>query len=427
MKVKNTAIYTIKEPLVAPFGFKGRYVDTLWHTIVKGESDTCVAVQPSVQSVLWSDEQVFERFDHDEANEKMQEITRFVLSLAEGNNLMRPDIFLKNNFEQIKAKADEICGLTVKPTFVLNALVGVDIMLWSLWARERGISAFDGIIPEYATAAMSHRTTTLAHIPLVTYGTRLDDIKELLDEKCAVLKIKIGYKSPDADSHEEDMAKMLAWDKRRIYDIHVLARDYKTTLTDNGNVKYYLDANGRYDSRERLEELLDYIEQIGALDEILIVEEPFPADSGLDVSGLPVIVAGDESAHSAEDVERLLSLGYRAFALKPIAKTMSETFRMLEVINNANAYCFCADLTVAPLLVVWNMQFASRIPPLKGLNCGCIEINGNVNYPDWNDMKALLPRGVKLEDHVNGVYSLDQSFFSDCRLFGKNGYRDFFI
>ena len=66
MKVKNTALFTIKEPLIAPFGFKGRYIDTLWHTVVKGESDTCVATSPTVQSVLWSDDRVFEAFDHDD-------------------------------------------------------------------------------------------------------------------------------------------------------------------------------------------------------------------------------------------------------------------------------------------------------------------------------------------------------------------------
>ena len=358
MKVKNTALFTIKEPLIAPFGFKGRYIDTLWHTVVKGESDTCVAASPSVQSVLWSDDKVFEAFDHDEANEKMQSITKYALSLVEGQNLMRPDIFLKNTLPNIKAKADEICGLDVKTTFVLNSLVGFDIMLWSLWARERGITAFEGIIPEYASKFMTNKNKTLAHIPLVSYGVRLDDVKELLDEKTAVLKIKIGYKSPEADTHEEDMEKMLAWDKRRIFDIHNIAKNYTTDLTDDGHVKYYLDANGRYDSLERLEELLDYVEMIGALDEIILLEEPFAMGSDIDVSGVKVVVAADESAHCTEDVERMASLGYKAVALKPIAKTMSETFRMIEAAEKGGMSCFCADLTVCPLLVLWNMQFA---------------------------------------------------------------------
>ena len=427
MKVKNTALFTIKEPLIAPFGFKGRYIDTLWHTVVKGESDTCVAASPSVQSVLWSDDKVFEAFDHDEANEKMQSITKYALSLVEGQNLMRPDIFLKNTLPNIKAKADEICGLDVKTTFVLNSLVGFDIMLWSLWARERGITAFEGIIPEYASKFMTNKNKTLAHIPLVSYGVRLDDVKELLDEKTAVLKIKIGYKSPEADTHEEDMEKMLAWDKRRIFDIHNIAKNYTTDLTDDGHVKYYLDANGRYDTIERLEELLDYVEMIGALDEIILLEEPFAMGSDIDVSGVKVVVAADESAHCTEDVERMASLGYKAVALKPIAKTMSETFRMIEAAEKGGMSCFCADLTVCPLLVLWNMQFASRIKPLKGLNCGCIEVNGDVNYPDWEDMKAFLPKGTTLEEPSDGRFTLDDSFFAECKLFGKNGYRDMFV
>ena len=427
MKIKNTAVYTIKEPLIAPFGFKGRYIDTLWHTVVKGESDTCVATAPTVQSVLWSDDRVFSAFDHDEANEKMQEITKYVLSLVEGQNLMRPDLFLHNNIDSIKAKANEICGMDVRTTFVLNSLVGFDIMLWSLWARERGISVFDGVIPEYASGAMTHRNKKLAHIPLVSYGVRLDDVKELLDAKTAVLKIKIGYKSPEADTHEEDMEKMLAWDKRRIYDIHSIAKDYRTDLTDNGHVKYYLDANGRYDTRERLEELLDYIEMIGAKDEIILLEEPFALTSDIDVSSLDYVLAADESAHCTEDVERMASLGYKAVALKPIAKTMSETFRMIDAAEKGGMSCFCADLTVCPLLVLWNMQFASRIKPLKGLKCGCIEVNGDINYPDWNDMKAFLPKGISLEQPKDGCFTLDDGFFAECKLFGKNGYRDLFV
>ena len=427
MKVKNTALYTIKEPLVAPFGFKGRYIDTLWHTVVKGESDTFVMASPSVQSVLWSDDRVFEAFDHDEANEKMREVTKYALSLAEGKNLVRPDMFLENEFSNIKAKADEICGFEVRPTFALNALVGFDIMLWSLWARENGITAFDGIIPDYAKSSMIYKNKTLAQIPLVSYGVRLDDVTELLDDKTAVLKIKIGYKSPEADNHEEDMEKMLAWDKRRIFDIHNIAKNYKTDLTDDGHIKYYLDANGRYDNIERLEELLEYVEMIGALDEIILLEEPFAMDVDIDVSHLNVVVAADESAHSAEDVERKASLGYKAVALKPIAKTMSETFRMLEAAERNGMSCFCADLTVPPLLVLWNMQFASRIKPLKGLKCGCIEVNGDVNYPDWEDMKAFLPKGTSIERETLGQFTLDDGFFEECRLFGKNGYRELFI
>lgn len=424
MKIKNTELYTIKEPLAAPFGFKGRYIDTLWHTVVKGESDMFSAACPTVQSVLWSDERVFEAFDHDDANEKMQEITKFALSLVEGKNLMRPDMFLENSFSEIKAKADEICGLDVRQTFVLNSLVGFDIMLWTLWAKERGITRFDGIIPEYAARCMTNRNKTLAQIPLVSYGVSLESVKELLDDRMAVLKIKIGYKSPEAKSHEEDMEKMLEWDKLRLSNIHELAKCYKSDLTDNGNIKYYLDANGRYDSIERIEELLDHAEKIGAIDDIILLEEPFAMSSDIDVSKLGVVVAADESAHSAEDVKRMASLGYRAVALKPIAKTMSETFRMLDAAEKNGMSCFCADLTVPPLLVLWNMQFASRIKPLKGLKCGCIEVNGDTNYSDWESMKSFLPKGASIERRVVGRFSLDDDFFSECKLFAKNGYFD---
>ena len=74
-----------------------------------------------------------------------------------------------------------------------------------------------------------------------------------------------------------------------------------------------------------------------ALERIVLLEEPFAGDRPEPVHGLPVRVAGDESAHSAQDVARLTrEYGYSAIACKPIAKTLSVTLEMVR------APLFCA-------------------------------------------------------------------------------------
>ena len=73
------------------------------------------------------------------------------------------------------------------------------------------------------------------------------------------LKIKIGS-DPDKDG---DLDKMLEWDKQRLSEIHEAVKDIETPYTDTGYVPYYLDANGRYDSKDRLMRFLDHAAQIG--------------------------------------------------------------------------------------------------------------------------------------------------------------------
>ena len=90
---------------------------------------------------------------------------------------------------------------------------------------------------------------------------------------------------------------MVRWDKERLSAIHEAVKDREIPYTKDGRIPYYLDANGRYDSKERLMQLLDHAQKIGALDRILIMEEPFPEEYRVDVRDIPVRLAADESAH----------------------------------------------------------------------------------------------------------------------------------
>ena len=131
--------------------------------------------------------------------------------------------------------------------------------------------------------------------------------------------------------------------------------------------------------------------------------------------GLPVRVTGDESAHSAQDVARLTGkMGYGAIALKPIAKTLSVSLEMARQAMRNGAVCFCADLTVPPVMLDWNMSMASRLPLLPGMKVGVVESNGSQNYPEWKRLDGLCPvPDAPWRTPEAGVFHLGERFFSD--------------
>ena len=156
-----------------------------------------------------------------------------------------------------------------------------------------------------------------------------------------------------------------------------------------------------------------------ALERIVLLEEPFAGDRPEPVHGLPVRVAGDESAHSAQDVARLTrEYGYSAIACKPIAKTLSVTLEMVRAAQKSGAACFCADLTVPPALLDWNMSLAARLPRVPGLRVGVVESNGPQNYTDWRRLDAMCAApGAAWRTPQNGVYRLDGGFYGESGIF----------
>jgi hypothetical protein len=86
---------------------------------------------------------------------------------------------------------------------------------------------------------------------------------------------------------------------------------------------------------------------------------------------------------------------------------------MLNEAYKQNIPCFCADLTLNPILVDWNKNIAARIDPLPGMNIGLLESNGFQNYLNWEEMKKFHPAyGAVYTDQKNGVYTLDNSFYN---------------
>ena len=108
-----------------------------------------------------------------------------------------------------------------------------------------------------------------------------------------------------------------------------------------------------------------------------------------------------------------MEMGYGAIALKPIAKTMSMSLRFAKKAHEKKIPCFCADLTVNPILVDWNKNIAARLAPLPGLKIGVLEINGHRNYRDWELMHSYHPCIDAPWTHtVQGLFNLDNDFYA---------------
>ena len=222
------------------------------------------------------------------------------------------------------------------------------------------------------------------------------------------MKIKIGQPGTQQE--------MLEKDKARLSEIHKAIGHYKSEHTKDGKLPYYFDANGRYEKKETLMKLIDHAKKIGAFEQIAIIEEPFPEEAEIDVSDIPVRLAADESAHTDKDALVRIQMGYKAIALKAIAKTLSMTMKIASVAKKNDVPCFCADLTVNPILIDWNKNIAARLDPFPGLGTGLLETNGHQNYKNWQTMESYHPcKDANWRKTNDGVFQLDDDFYE------KNG------
>lgn len=411
IKIRHVKSNFERNPLLAPFGFKGGYTTELWQTSALMESaNGHRGLGLGTQGILWSDSAVFANNSESAGNSLMYLMTDFALRRAAGMNFETPLDLLDELLPAVYDYGKKItANNALRLTFALNSLVAVDNAAWQIYGREKGCRNFDDMIPDDIRPALSHRHRELASIPLMSYGVALDKIVQAVHDGYFFLKVKIGA-DPDKD---RDQDKMLAWDKQRLAAIHAAVKDREISHTEDGHIPYYLDANGRYDGKDRLLRLLDHAEKIGALDRIMIVEEPFPEEYKVDVRDVPVRLAADESAHSDQDAAERIDLGYGAIALKPIAKTMSMSLKIAKLAQKKNVPCFCADLTVNPILVDWNKNVAARLAPLPGMKIGVLETNGHQNYRDWEQMTTWHPCfNAPWTKTVDGLFRLNNDFYT---------------
>jgi hypothetical protein len=408
--ITRTSCEFEREPFLNPFGFKGGYISEMWQVVAMMEDG---AGRHSVglggQSILWSDGAIFSSRPQSVGNCEMFLMSSFALKHAEGLSWDTP----LDLVEQLIPPTLEF-GKTItrhpelRLTFALNSLVAVDNAAWLLYSSQNKIMDFLDMVPADFRTALSHRHEKLVSVPLITYAVSLAELQKIIEAGACFLKIKVGS-DPGKDGDQE---KMLEWDKQRLSEIHELARDYTTPYTECGRICYYLDANGRYESKECLLRLLDHADHIGAMERILIFEEPFPEECLDEVYDLPVRIAADESAHSDKETLERIDLGYGAIALKPIAKTLSVSLKAAKIAHERNVPCFCADLTVSPVMVDWNKNVAARITPLPGMKVGLVETNGDQNYVNWDKMRSYHPcYAAPWTLPENGCFSLDDDFY----------------
>jgi L-alanine-DL-glutamate epimerase-like enolase superfamily enzyme len=407
IQIKEVGANFEREPLIRPFGFKGGYMTEIWQSAAFLESGTGNhGIGLCSQSVLWSDSSVFAAHSESGGNALMYAMTERAVQMLKGQSFHTPLELIDPLLDEVYEYGKKItANPNLRKTFALNSLVAVDNAAWLLYASENGIGTFDEMIPESYKSVLSARHEKVAAIPLMAYAIPVSEIESAVSQGYFFMKIKIGQPGTQDE--------MLEKDKKRLSEIHGAIGHYRTSYSKDGRIPYYFDANGRYEKKETLFKLLDHARNIGAFEQIALIEEPFAEEAEIDVSDIPVRLAADESAHTDADALKRIQMGYSAIALKAIAKTLSMTLRIAKTAEDHHVPCFCADLTVNPVLVEWNKNVAARLPSFPGFaNLGLLESNGHQNYKNWDSMMDCHPRKNAPWVHVGkGIYELGEEFY----------------
>ncbi|MGD1893347.1 MAG: L-alanine-DL-glutamate epimerase [Cyclobacteriaceae bacterium] len=292
-----------REPLATPYGFKGGYITDVWQAVARLQSSSGKhGIGLGTQSVHWCDAEVILQHSENGGNALMYAMTEKAVQLAKGQSFTTPIELQENILDEVHAYGKKVTGKDdLRETFDLNALVAVDNAAWLLYAYENGINDFDTLIPEEYRPALSHHHDKVVSVPSFSFATPVSQMKELVDDGYFFLKIKLG--------HPGTQREMLDKDKAKITEIHETIGHGETPYTADGKIPYYFDMNGRYEEKDYLLEVLDHAKKIGAFDQIVVVEEPFPEESEATVGDVGVRVAADESAHTEEDVITRIQMG----------------------------------------------------------------------------------------------------------------------
>ncbi len=393
-----------REPLIRPFHFKGSCFTEKWlnvtslyynrksrkgvdvvHTVkeqiaAQGSEQEYSVTAIGGNAVLWSDPDVF--FSRSEAggNLLMSAMAEKAVKILCKKEFTDPVEALRYILPKIHNYGKNITGSSkLRMTFSLNTLVSLDFALWKLYAAQNDINTFFRLLPD-------------------------KEIISLANSGHFIMKIKIGHSGNQGEMLEKDLTRLTA--------IHNLLREFRTEYTENSKFAYYLDANGRYKDKNLLFKLISGLEKIKALDNVILIEEPFPDETEIDVHDIPVMVGADESLHEVKDVQKRIQLGYRAIALKPAGKTLSMSLMMAFEAHKNGIPCFVADSACVPLLLDWNRNEASLLPPFPGLSFSILESNGSQYYKNWTVMMKNHPcYGAAWLEPQNGLFYLNNDFY----------------
>jgi len=405
--VKNVDSNFEREPLI-PYRFKGSVVTEGWQVAAWMESESGIhKIGLGGQGILWSDSKVFAAHSTNGGNALMYAMSERALQIMKGNSFTNPNDLLDELLPEIYEYGKKITGNPdLRKTFALNSLVCVDNAAWLLYAAENNIKTFDDMIPDAYKPGLSYRHEKVGSMPSFSVGTDVKKIKAAADQGYFIMKLKTGSSGTQKEMLEKDIAFLTA--------VHKAIGHFETPYTKSGKIPYYFDANERYDEKDTLLRFLDHAKKIGAFDQIAIIEEPFGERNNVYVGDMGVTIAADESAHTLEDAAQRIEQGYGAIAVKAIAKTLSMTMRITQLAYEKKIPCFCADLTVNPILVDWNKCVAARLTPFPNIGIGLQETNGHQYYKNWDTMMTYHPRAkASWIETKKGVYITDKSFYNE--------------
>ena len=407
IRIKNASSNFERESLY-PYRFKGSAVTQLWQTVAFLQSESGVSkIGLGTQSPLWSDAKVAGQHSENGGNALMYSMSEMALQMMKGTSFSNPIALQEDILPEVYAYGKKITNNPdLKMTFALNALVCADNAAWLLYAHENNINGFDEMIPDAYRPGLSYRHKEVASIPAFPVGTEISKIKAAADEGYFIMKLKTGSAGDQQQMLENDIAFMTA--------VHKTIGHYETPYTKNGKIPYYIDANGRYETKDTLLRFIDHLKKIGAFEQVAVIEEPLREADESYVGDLGVIIGADESAHTVEDAENRIEQGYGTIVVKAIAKTLSMTMKITQLAHEKKVPCFSADLTVNPILVDWNKNIAARCAPLPGMSIGLLETNGHQYYKNWDKLMSYYPMaGAEWVKTSKGVFETGKSFYSE--------------
>ena len=390
-----------------PYRFKGSAITDSWQSVALLETESGIKkIGLATQGVLWSDARVAASHSESAGNSLMFAMTEHALQIIKGTVFTNPIALLDQILPEVLAYGKKITGISdLRKTFALNALVAVDNAAWLVYAAENNINNFDELIPIQFRKGLSHKHSKVASIPSFSVGSNPQLIKAAAEEGYFIMKLKTGSAGTQKEMLEKDLEFLTQ--------VHKTIGHFETPYTKSGKIPYYFDPNGRYEKKETLLRFIDHANKIGALEQIALIEEPLPENNESYVGDLGVKIAADESAHTVEETARRIEQGYSAIVVKSIAKTLSMTLQIIQYATEKNVPCFCADLTVNPILVDWNKTVAARLLPFPGMDIGLQETNGHQYYKRWETLMTYHPKSnatwIKSQ---NGVYKTDETFYA---------------
>jgi len=406
IRIKNVNASFEREPLF-PFHFKGSVINEIWQTAAYLEGESGISkIGLGVQSILWSDPKVFATHSVSGGELLMFAMSERALQIMKGNSFTNPLELLDQLLPEVYTYGTKITGNPdLRKTFALNALVCVDNAAWLLYTMENKLKNFDDMIPGIYKPGLSSRQSKVVRLLSFSAASDIAKIKAAADEGYFI-KMKIGSAGTQKEMLEKDITFLS--------NVHKAIGHYKTPYTKDGRIPYFLDSNGRYEKKDFFLRFLDHAKKIRAFDQIAVIEEPFDESSEVYAGDMGVIIAADESAHTVEDAARRIEQGYKAIVLKGIAKTLSMTLKISQLTYEKQIPCFCADLTVNPILVDWNKCVAARLSPFPKISVGVLESNGPQYYKNWLKMMTYHPKADAIWTQTrNGAYYTDKSFYDE--------------